>query len=58
MEGDLCHGSERGIHRGLARKERDDKGVCERYGISRKTGSKWVQRFYDGGLPGLIDRSV
>lgn len=33
------------------------KGLCERYGISRKTGSKWVQRFYDGGLPGLIDRS-
>jgi transposase InsO family protein len=31
--------------------------LCEDYGISRKTGSKWVQRFYDGGLSGLVDRS-
>jgi len=31
--------------------------LCESYGISRKTGSKWVQRFYDGGLSGLVDRS-
>lgn len=31
--------------------------LCTQYEISRKTGTKWVQRFYEGGLPGLIDRS-
>ena len=31
--------------------------LCEGYGISRKTGSKWVQRFYEGGRGGLVDRS-
>lgn len=31
--------------------------LCCRYGISRKTGTKWVQRFYEGGLPGLVDHS-
>ena len=31
--------------------------LCERYGISRKTGNKWVQRFYEGGRSGLVDRS-
>jgi putative transposase len=31
--------------------------LCERYGISRKTGSKWAQRFYDGGRSALVDRS-
>jgi len=31
--------------------------LCEQFGISRKTGYKWVQRFVDGGLPNLVDRS-
>jgi transposase InsO family protein len=31
--------------------------LCDTYGISRKTGYKWVQRFYDGGISGLLDRS-
>lgn len=31
--------------------------LCERFGISRKTGYKWMQRFLDGGLPNLVDRS-
>jgi putative transposase len=31
--------------------------LCERFGISRKTGHKWTQRFYAGGGPALADRS-
>ena len=31
--------------------------LCRDYGISRKTGYKWIQRFTEGGEAGLIDRS-
>ncbi len=31
--------------------------LCESYGISRKTGYKWLARFRQGGLPGLSDDS-
>lgn len=31
--------------------------LCREYGVSRKTGYKWVQRFFDGGMPALMDRS-
>lgn len=30
--------------------------LCEMYGISRKTGYKFVQRFAEDGLAGLVDR--
>ena len=31
--------------------------LCQRYGISRKTGHKWLKRFHAGGVDGLEDRS-
>jgi transposase InsO family protein len=31
--------------------------LCEDYGISRKTGYKWKERFLNQGKPGLIDQS-
>jgi transposase InsO family protein len=31
--------------------------LCERFGISSKTGYKWINRFKAEGLPGLSDRS-
>jgi transposase InsO family protein len=31
--------------------------LCGRFGISRKTGYKWIKRFFDYGEDGLIDRS-
>lgn len=31
--------------------------LCERYGISRKTGYKWIQRYREQGVDGLKDRS-
>lgn len=31
--------------------------LCTRYGISRKTGYKWLMRFEAHGRPGLLDRS-
>src|SRR5690606_32404359 len=31
--------------------------LCARYGISRKTGYKWVDRYRESGLDGLAERS-
>jgi len=31
--------------------------LCDRYGISRNTGYKWLHRFEQQGPPGLLDRS-
>jgi len=31
--------------------------LCDRYGVSRPTGYKWVQRHKEGGREGLADRS-
>ena len=31
--------------------------LCDRYGISRKTGYKWVGRYASEGVAGLVDRS-
>lgn len=31
--------------------------LCERYGVSRKTGYKWLERFRRGGFAGLEERS-
>jgi len=31
--------------------------LCERYGVSRKTGYKWVARYAEGGAAGLAERS-
>jgi putative transposase len=35
----------------------DRSALCERYGVSRKTGYKWVTRFEEEGKRGLKDRS-
>lgn len=31
--------------------------VCALYGISRKTGYKWIERYIEQGVDGLLDRS-
>jgi putative transposase len=31
--------------------------LCARYGISRRVGYKWLRRYEDRGLSGLVDRS-
>jgi hypothetical protein len=31
--------------------------LCDRYGMSRKTGYKWLERFEEHGIVGLADRS-
>ncbi len=31
--------------------------LCRRFGISRKTGYKWIRRFEEGGLGALNDRT-
>ena len=32
------------------------KALCRRYGVSRKTGYKWIERFAAEGVDGLCDR--
>ena len=42
----------------LARVEGQEfKAACSRFGISRKTGYKWLRRFEREGESGLLDRS-
>jgi putative transposase len=31
--------------------------ICERYGVSRKTGYKWLKRYQEGGVEALWERS-
>jgi transposase InsO family protein len=31
--------------------------VCRRFGVSRKTGYKWLERYREAGVEGLVDRS-
>ena len=31
--------------------------ICQRYGVSRKTGYKWLKRFLEGGVEALRDQS-
>ncbi|MBI2685891.1 MAG: helix-turn-helix domain-containing protein [Acidobacteria bacterium] len=41
-------------------KQRDELNMaelCRRYGISRQTGYKWLERYADGGLGAMGDRS-
>jgi transposase InsO family protein len=33
------------------------KELCARFAVSRKTGYKWLARFYQEGVGGLVDRS-
>jgi putative transposase len=35
----------------------DFKALCEEFGVSRKTGYKWMMRFKQGGLPALRNTS-
>lgn len=41
------------VHRSL----RSFSEICRRFGISRKTGYKWLDRFEQGGLPALENRA-
>jgi transposase len=31
--------------------------VCRHFGVSRKTGYKWLERYREAGVEGLLDRS-
>lgn len=43
---------------GLAKqKESNFSQLCREFGISRKTGYKWLNRFREGGLEALLDQS-
>ncbi len=39
------------------RRERPMTTLCDEFGISRKTGYKWLRRYQEEGMKGLVDRS-
>src|ERR1043165_3005837 len=41
----------------LERHEEAFAALCRRFGVSRKTGYKWLERYEAAGVEGLIDRS-
>src|SRR2546421_10690547 len=41
----------------LEREEEALAALCRRFGVSRKTGYKWLERYEVAGVEGLIDRS-
>ena len=42
---------------GMLEAEETFSNLCERFGISRKQGYKWKQRYEAGGVEALADRS-
>lgn len=40
------------------KKEHSFSHLCRQFGISRKSGYKWVERYENEGIEGLIDRST
>ena len=41
----------------LERQDESFAALCRRFGVSRKTGYKWLERYEAVGIEGLIDRS-
>jgi putative transposase len=39
------------------KREEPFAAICRQFGVSRKTGYKWLSRFEDVGVAGLLDRS-
>jgi transposase InsO family protein len=40
-----------------AEREETFAALCRRYGVSRRVGYKWLARYQDGGVQGLLDHS-
>ena len=41
----------------VEKREEPFAGVCRRFGVSRKTGYKWIGRYAEAGIGGLLDHS-
>ena len=41
----------------VERKEEPMAALCRRFGVSRKSGYKWLERYREDGIAGLADRS-
>ena len=39
------------------KEEESFAAICRRFGVSRRTGYKWLARFEEEGVAGLLDRS-
>src|SRR5690348_10780445 len=41
----------------VEKREESFAAICRRFGVSRKTGYKWLERYDEAGVEGLLDRS-
>jgi transposase InsO family protein len=41
----------------VGKREESVAALCRRFGVSRKTGYKWLERYDEAGVEGLLDRS-
>src|SRR5215470_7583352 len=41
----------------VERREEPFAAVCRRFGVSRRVGYKWLGRYQEAGVEGLLDRS-
>ena len=41
----------------VERQEEPFSAVCRRFGVSRRIGYKWLRRYEEAGVEGLVDRS-
>jgi len=41
----------------VERREEPFAAVCRRFGVSRRIGYKWIERYREAGIEGLVDRS-
>lgn len=57
LERDVVHGSKRLFIAAHQRGALSLDELCRRYGVSRPTGYKWIQRFEEEALPGPQERS-
>ena len=57
VAGDVMHGPADAVHQRFQRGLLPVTELAERFGISRKTAYKWIDRYEDGGPPSLVDRS-
>ena len=58
MEGGVTHGPANAVHRRLTfATSLSITELCALYGVSRKTGYKWIDRYLRHGPAGLEERS-
>ena len=57
MEGDCAMDKRMRFVIGVEKREEPFAAICRQFGVSRKADYKWLARYREAGVEGLIDRS-